>query len=189
MEFDWKATIGAIAPGLATMLGGPLAGGVVAVLADKILGGSSGDTAADQAKLQDVLAGGVTPELRAKIVDAETAVKLAMIAADSRKAELAVDMDKASLADLASARARDVAYVSAARYNWRADVLAILAVGGLVACVYFIARDAGLPERAVNAIMFVAGVLASAVRDVYGFEFGSSRSSQIKDATISNLSK
>ena len=62
-------------------------------------------------------------------------------------------------------------------------------VGGLVLCVYFIARDAGLPERAVNAIMFVAGVLASAVRDVYGFEFGSSRSSQTKDATINNLTK
>lgn len=70
-----------------------------------------------------------------------------------------------------------------------ADILAILAVGGLVLCVYFIARDAGLPERAVNAIMFVAGVLASAVRDVYGFEFGSSRSSHKKDDTISEMLK
>jgi hypothetical protein len=99
------------------------------------------------------------------------------------------DLDKAYLVDRQDARARDVEYVKAARYNWRADVLSILAVGGLVLCVWFIARDAGLPERAVNAIMFVAGVLASAVRDVYGFEFGSSRSSQVKDATISNLSK
>ncbi len=99
------------------------------------------------------------------------------------------EMDKAYLADRADARSRDVAYVSAGRYNWRGDVLALLAVGGLVLCVYFIARDTGLPERAVNAIMFVAGVLASAVRDVYGFEFGSSRSSHVKDATIQQLSK
>jgi hypothetical protein len=99
------------------------------------------------------------------------------------------DLEKAYLADRQNARARDVAIVQAGRYNWRADVLAVLAVGGLVLCVYFIARDAGLPERAVNAIMFVAGVLASAVRDVYGFEFGSSRSSQTKDATINNLTK
>jgi hypothetical protein len=99
------------------------------------------------------------------------------------------ELDKAFLVDRQDARARDVAYVQAGRYNWRGDVLAILAVGGLVTCVYFVARDAGLPERAVNAIMFVAGVLASAVRDVYGFEFGSSRSSQTKDQTINNLTK
>lgn len=99
------------------------------------------------------------------------------------------DLEKAYLADRQDARHRDVAIVQAGRYNWRGDVLAVLAVGGLVLCVYFIARDAGLPERAVNAIMFVAGVLASAVRDVYGFEFGSSRSSQTKDATINNLTK
>lgn len=99
------------------------------------------------------------------------------------------DLDKAFLADRQNARQRDVAYVQAGRYNWRADILAVLAVGGLVTCVYFVARDSGLPERAVNAIMFVAGVLASAVRDVYGFEFGSSRSSHAKDVTISDMLK
>lgn len=108
-----------------------------------------------------------------------------------RKAVMAneTELDKAYLADRQNARGRDVAIVQSGRYNWRADILAILAVGGLVLCVYFIARDAGLPERAVNAIMFVAGVLASAVRDVYGFEFGSSRSSHKKDDTISEMLK
>jgi hypothetical protein len=99
------------------------------------------------------------------------------------------DLDKAFLADRQDARKRDVAIGQAGRYNWRADVLAFLAVGGLVICVYCIASQAGLQERAVNAIMFIAGVLASAVRDVYGFEFGSSRSSKDKDATISDLVK
>lgn len=99
------------------------------------------------------------------------------------------EMDKAFLADRADARHRDVAFIQAGRYNWRADILAILAVGGLVTCVYFVARDAGLPERAVNAIMFVAGVLASAVRDVYGFEFGSSRGSKEKDDALMRLSR
>lgn len=94
------------------------------------------------------------------------------------------DLEKAHLADRQSARSRDVAIVQAGRYNWRADILAFLAVGGLVLCVYFIARDAGLPERAVNAIMFVAGSLATAVRDVYGFEFGSSRGSKEKDEAL-----
>jgi hypothetical protein len=112
------------------------------------------------------------------------------VAMEFRKAVMAneLEFDRLYLADRQDARARDVAIVQAGRYNWRADVLAFLAVGGLVLCVYFIARDAGLPERAVNAIMFVAGVLASAVRDVYGYEFGSSRSSQTKDQTIASLS-
>ena len=65
--------------------------------------------------------------------------------------------------------------------NLRTDFLAFFAVTGLVSCVWFIARDTTMPERAVNAIMFIAGILASAVKDVYGFEFGSSRGSRLKD--------
>lgn len=94
------------------------------------------------------------------------------------------EWDALYLQDRQGARGRDVEFVRAGRQNWRADVLAVLAVGGLVACVWFVARDAALPERAVNAIMFVAGVLAAAVRDVYGFEFGSSRGSREKDAML-----
>lgn len=97
------------------------------------------------------------------------------------------ELDKAYLADRADARKRDVAIVQAGRYNWRGDLLALLAVGGLVLCVWFVARDTEMPERAVNAIMFVAGVLAAAVRDVYNFEFGSSRGSKSKDDVIARF--
>lgn len=77
--FDWKAAVGTIAPGLAAVLGGPLAGGAVKVLADALLGGSSGDQVADEAKLAGLLAGGITPELRAKILEAEQQIKLAVV--------------------------------------------------------------------------------------------------------------
>lgn len=97
------------------------------------------------------------------------------------------ELDKAYLTDRADARKRDVAIVQAGRYNWRGDLLALLAVGGLVLCVWFVARDTEMPERAVNAIMFVAGVLAAAVRDVYNFEFGSSRGSKSKDDVIARF--
>lgn len=93
------------------------------------------------------------------------------------------------LVDRQDARKRDTAFVQAGRYNWRGDLLAFLAVGGMILCVYFIARDVDLPERAVNAIMFIAGVLASAVRDVYGFEFGSSKGSKEAQGTIADLLK
>lgn len=79
MAFDWKSVVGTIAPGLATVLAGPLAGGAVKVLADTLLGGSTGDQVADEAKLAGLLAGGVTPELRAKILEAEQQIRLAVV--------------------------------------------------------------------------------------------------------------
>lgn len=38
MDFDWKATIGAVAPGIATAFGRPLASAAVNVIANKVLG-------------------------------------------------------------------------------------------------------------------------------------------------------
>jgi len=113
------------------------------------------------------------------------------LAVQFRMAVMAVeaDMDKAYLADRQDARKRDVAFVQAGRYNVRADLLALLSVVGLVVCVWFVARDSTLPERAVNAIMFVAGTLAACVRDVFAFEFGSSRGSKEKDAALAETLK
>jgi len=119
--------------------------------------------------------------------DALEAIKMdPAMAMQFRQAVMAseADLDKAFLGDRQDARKRDVALAQAGRYNWRADILAVLSVGGLVVCMWFIAKDSDMPERAVNAIMFVAGVLASAVRDVYSFEFGSSRGSKEKDEII-----
>jgi hypothetical protein len=101
-------------------------------------------------------------------------------------ANIEADMDRAYLADRQNARGRDVAFVQAGRWNIRADLLALLSVTGLIVCVWFVARDSSLPERAVNAIMFVAGTLAACVRDVFAFEFGSSRGSRDKDALIAD---
>lgn len=89
--------------------------------------------------------------------------------------------------DVGSARQRDAGITAAGKHNWRADVLAFLACAGLIVCVWLVADNVNLPERAVNAIMFVAGVFASAVRDVFTFEFGSSRGSQQKDEIIKGM--
>jgi K+-sensing histidine kinase KdpD len=101
-----------------------------------------------------------------------------------------LEYDRIYLADRQDARKRDAEFLKAGSHNWRADILAALAVGGLVLCVWMVARDTDMPERAINAIMFVAGVLAAAVRDVYSFEFGSSRSSHDKtEALVKMLHK
>lgn len=126
------------------------------------------------------------PEGAVKAVQADPNLQMHYkMAFDAKEA----DLEKAYLGDRQDARKRDTAFINAGRYNVRADLLAFLAVGGLVMSVWFIARDSDMPERAVNAIMFVAGVLASAVRDVYGFEFGSSRDSRNKTDIIAELKK
>lgn len=136
--------------------------------------------------LAQKVTGAQTPEDALKALQANASAQM-----EFRKVVMAneVELDKAYLVDRQDARKRDVALTQAGRYNWRADVLATLAVAGLVFCVYLVAKDAEMPERAVNAIMFVAGVLAAAVRDVYSFEFGSSRSSQEKSAAINDMLK
>lgn len=168
---------------LALMLAGKFAPDLIKYFTNSDTAGTVAGKVIDIAK---TVTGKGTPEEAVDAIQDDPALalqfKTAVMANDT-------DLEKAYLADRQDARGRDVALAQAGHYNWRADVLAFFAVGGLVLCVYFIARDADLPERAVNAIMFVAGVLASAVRDVYSFEFGSSRSSQTKDATIQNLTK
>lgn len=98
------------------------------------------------------------------------------------------ELEKAHLADRQDARKRDAEFIKAGRKNHRADLLAVLAVGGLIVCVWIVAGNPALPAGAREAIMFVAGVFASAVRDVYGFEFGSSRGSKEKDELVGRLS-
>lgn len=163
----------------------------LASYAPKILKWLTGsDKAEDAAQavvdIAKTVTGQAEPDAAVKAIQADPAMamqfKMAVMASES-------DLDKAYLADRQDARARDVKLAQAGRYNWRSDLLAVLAVGGLITCVYFVAKDVDMPERAVNAIMFVAGVLAAAVRDVYSFEFGSSRGSKDKDDAISTMLK
>lgn len=178
MSFDWKNAIGTIAPALAAVVGGPagIAIGAIGAISKALLGKEDGT----EGEIAEAVQRGLTPEQIVQLKGIEADLAKAGITADLRRDELVVE-------DRVSARARDTAFIQTGHSNWRADILAFLAVGGLVMSIWFIARDSDMPERAVNAIMFVAGVLASAVKDVYGFEFGSSRGSMQKDAAISKL--
>lgn len=177
-DFDWKKALTTIAPALAAVVGGPagIAIGALGAISKALFGTET----ASEAQISEAVRQGLNPEQILALKQIEADLTKAGIQADLRKDELVIE-------DRVSARQRDTAIAQAGHYNFRADVLAFLAVGGLVVSVWFIARDSDMPERAVNAIMFVAGVLASAVRDVYGFEFGSSRSSAQKDQTISKM--
>lgn len=173
---DWKdiaSAVGKTAPLLGTVLGGP-AGAAVGSLVAAALGTAS------------------TPDdVRAALAaDPAAAVKLRELemAHEVRLQELALDMTKAELADIQSARARDIALAQAGRSNRRADVMVAGATLGLLACLLSLVlyRDK-IPPEAVGIISTVASIFGLCLRDAFTFEFGSSRSSQAKDATISDL--
>lgn len=105
MAFDWKKTLQAVAPTLATALGGPLAGAAVSALGNAILG--KPDASQDEVTAA-IASGKLTGE---QIV----AMKAADLAFQTRMAELEIDLakldqasDAAVLADIQSARARQV---------------------------------------------------------------------------------
>ena len=95
---------------------------------------------------------------------------------------------QAQLADISNARARDVALQASGKGNIRADVMLIVVGVGLIACIIASAIP-GVPMVAIGIISTVAGTLAGCIKDAFGFEFGSSRSSETKTGIIADLAQ
>jgi len=94
-------------------------------------------------------------------------------------------MDAMYLADVADARKRDTALGA---HNYRADsmyVLAVILIGALVWAVLNSAMD----EYAKGIVTLVLGRFLGYLDNIYSFEFGTTRSSKVKDSTIENLTK
>lgn len=92
------------------------------------------------------------------------------------------DLETAYLGDKQNARARDIAFIQAGRYNLRADIMVVSAALGLALCLFTLtAYEGNLPGEAVGIISTVAGIFGACLKDAYSFEFGSSRGSKTKD--------
>lgn len=106
-------------------------------------------------------------------------------------ADIELEAEKQRYADISDARKRDTEIrKQTGGQNHRADYMVALDVIGLIACLVvlcFFRKD--IPAEAVGLISTIAATFGLCLRDAHQFEFGSSRSSQAKDATISNLSK
>lgn len=114
----------------------------------------------------------------------------ALLAFRQAMADKANDMDKAFLADVKDARDRDVELHKAGYRNTRADVMVLLDVVGLIACLVVIAAyKAQLPGEVVGLLTAIAANFGACLRDAHQFEFGSSRSSREKDATLASIAK
>ena len=93
------------------------------------------------------------------------------------------------LTDRQDARKRDVELIHAGKRNVRADIMVLLDVIGLIACLAVLCfyRDR-IPGEAVGLVSTVAATFGLCLRDAHQFEFGSTRASKAKDDTINRLS-
>ena len=160
---SWKEIVGAVAPGIATALGGPLAGVAVSALSDKLLGKGDGTTEEVGAA---ILAGG--PDALLKIKEAEQAFTV-------RMRELDIDLERIHQSDRASARERE----SKAGDSWTPRLLAGLVVVAWIAVQWFLLQNV-IPQEMRELIARVLGTLDAALTLVLSYYFGSSASSREK---------
>lgn len=99
------------------------------------------------------------------------------------------DLEKAYLADVQSARARDVEIrKTTGSTNTRADIMVIGAVLGLISCLLvLILFRKDIPGEVVGIISTIAGIFGACLKDAFSFEFGSSRGSKDKDAVLASI--
>lgn len=118
-------------------------------------------------------------------LDAMTALKKSpplLIEFQRTVAHLQHDLERSYLDDKRDSRARDMAIITAGRSNKRADIMAMAAALGLVGCMICLVMLQGkLPGEAIGIISTIAGIFGACLKDAYGFEFGSSRGSYMKD--------
>ena len=99
------------------------------------------------------------------------------------------DLDKAYLADRADARKRDAVFIASGSRNYRADFMFVLAVAMISALVWLVWKDPSINEYMKGIFTLVLGRFLGYLDNIYNFEFGSTRASKSKDATIENLTK
>lgn len=185
MDFDWKKVIGAVAPTIAAMLGGPLAGAGVKVLAGHLVGdeNASADQVAEAVS-------GMRPEqiIELKRIDAE--LKKQFSDNGIKLAEIEAKQEQSYISDTADARHtyagdRQVFLLGVAVLVLF-FVIASGAVWGAFAVLTgaFKIDDPGVLAAVFGLVGSVVGYFAANSQQVIGFFFGSSRSSKGKDDVL-----
>lgn len=163
-DFDWKAIVRTVAPGIATALGGPLAGMAVKVLGDKL--------GIDDATQESVAAAirGATPDDLLKIKQAEHEFQTKMRELDIRVEEISA-ADRASARDMqVQTRARTPAVLS-----W-IIVTATLSLEGYV-------MVKGIPPAVADLVAGrILGTLDAALMTVITFWLGAAHANSQRSA-------
>jgi hypothetical protein len=166
---DLKSIIRQVAPTLAGALGGPYAAAAVKAIAEKLLPGKDvpGETEIAAAIKAD-------PDAMLKLTQAEQAFR-------EKMAEFGVELDRIEAGDRASARAMQIA-----TRDWVPGVLAMVFVAGFFALLYALTR-VHVPAENREVLVAMVGTMGGAVMTILTFYFGSSRSSQAKDAVLGRV--
>jgi hypothetical protein len=167
-------TIGALAPTIATALGGPLAGMAVTGLASALgVEPAAAQTPAGQADMLKKL-GLMDPATVAAMQKAENDFKLAL-------SQQNIDLAKINEADTESARALQVQTKS----------LTPAALAGFVTAGFFgllsLMAFHSVPAENQTVLNTMLGALGTSWLGIIHFYFGSSAGSQAKDATIQKM--
>lgn len=154
-DFDWKAIVRTVAPGIATALGGPLAG-----MAVKAIGSAIG---LDDATEETIAAAikGATPDDLLKIKQAEQGFQVQMRSLD-------IDLVKIAAGDRDSARKRE-----ADTKDWTPRILAGMIVITWGTVQWFILHNV-IHDDMRELVMRVLGTLDAALMLVLAYYFGSS---------------
>lgn len=166
-DFDWKSVVRTVAPGLATALGGPLAGVAASALSDALLGRPDGS----EADISQAMAVGGA--------DALVKIKAAEQAFQVRMRELDIDLERIHQADRDGARKRE----AASGDTWTPRLLAIGITCGFFGVLSWLLAE-GKPETGGDALLVMLGALGGAWASVVAYYFGSSAGSREKTALL-----
>lgn len=168
---NWKDILATVAPTVATMLGGPLAGMAVKALSSKLLGRDDGT--------EDEVAAAVTALAPADIIRLrELDVDLAKTLADNDiKLEALAAQDR----DSARRRATEAKDSTPSVLSYLYFVLFAVVLIGLLH------GDFNITDSQV-ALMMIGGLIA-VWQQSSNFQFGTTRGSQNKDKVISTISQ
>ena len=164
---DWKSILGAVAPTLATAVGGPFAGMATKAISNALLGKDD----ASQDELAQAVAGASPDRLAAlKKVDADFAVRMK---------ELDVDLERISAGDRDSARKRQMA--TGDKTPQRLAYLYAAAFFAVIAFQCWLAYEQReMPTMIGKTLDMLLGVLTAMVLGSKEYFFGSSSSSAKK---------
>lgn len=188
MSFDLGNALKTLAPTLAAMLGGPLAGTAVTALEGAFGLAPGAGTAAITQVLQS---SAMTPEQAAAVRAADQQYQVSLGQQNIDLAKLNSDHDTAMAAtdeaDRASARTRQ----SALKDNMPAYLaVLILAAAGGIAYVVLSGNTPAFKDPATAATAgTVVGYVFSELKAAFAFYFGTTASGQAKDQTISDIAK
>lgn len=163
--------IGAVAPTLATAMGGPLAGMAVKTVSQALLGRNDGT----QEEVMEALTN-ATPEQLARLKEIDASFKI-------RMRELDIDLEKLVIQDRDSARRREIE-----TRDWTPKILAFSILGGYFACLFWL-LGRGMPGSGSESVIMMLGALSQTVTAVVAYYFGSSVGSRQKDNILESKVK